>query len=155
MVVMRLFCKVCLRENSVFSPLPSVCNCWQCVAKCIFLSSFVYTKFLLHDIELTFLVVVSLNVLGHENSKFKRLLRLWWIVNTSLSTFSSLPFVGYIARTKHHLPGRLVCQPGGLHAAVGRLHLWLFHDLVFWKPVQWSWVQPFHTWIFFSVTLEV
>lgn len=49
--------RVCLKENSVFSPLPSVCYCWQFVAKCVFLSSFVYTEFLLHDTELTFLVV--------------------------------------------------------------------------------------------------
>jgi len=77
---------------------------------------------------------------------------LWiWLVWTPLSLsllFSSSLLFLWITRTKYHLPGGFMRQPGGLYAAVGRLHLRLFHDLLFWKPVQWSWVQLFHIGIF-------
>lgn len=151
MVETKLFCRVCQKENSVFSPLPSVCHCWYFVAKCVFVVFCKYTvTFFLHDIELIFLAVVSLNVLGLGKSKFRWWLWIWLVwtpLSLSLLFSSSLLFL-WITRTKYHLPGGFMRQPGGLYAAVGRLHLRLFHDLLFWKPVQWSWVQLFHIGIF-------
>lgn len=150
MVEMKLFCRVCQKENNVFSPLPSVCHCWYFVAKCVFVVFCKYTvTFFLHDIELIFLAVVSLNVLGLGKSKFRWWLWIWLVWTPfSLSIFSSFLLFFWITRTKYHLPGGFMRQPGGLYAAVGRLHLRLFHDLLFWKPVQWSWVQRFHIGIF-------
>lgn len=46
-------------------------------------------------------------------------------------------------RTQYNLSGGFMRQPGSLHAAVGRFHLWLLHDIIFWKPVQWPWVYTF------------
>lgn len=98
MVETKLFCRVCQKENSVFSPLPSVCHCWYFVAKCVFVVFCKYTvTFFLHDIELIFLAVVSLNVLGLGKSKFRWWLWIW-LVWTPLSlslSFFLLPCSSY------------------------------------------------------------
>lgn len=75
----------------------------------------------------------------------------WWagpegLVSESSprSDFYLCAHVGICCRTQHHLSGRLLCQHGRLHPAVGELHLRLLHDLLHWNAVQRPWVQRMH-----------
>lgn len=68
--------------------------------------------------------------------------RPWWkCMSKSVIAVDSRCSHFHYTRSQHHMPGGLVCQHGGMHPAVGELHLWLLHDLLLRHPVQWPWVS--------------
>lgn len=80
---------------------------------------------------------------GGQGVAWREVFIIHYSVSFIVVTLSFMHFLLCHFRTKHHLSRRFLRQPRHLYSAVGRLHLRLFHDIIFWKSVQWPWVPPF------------